>query len=307
MVFSKFTSRFKSSDTGVHAVDVEASDSEHSIIRDGDLAYMLAKGGNGSKPSYQEAVGAPVEKHSPLGYHVGWLTVIFLNVNQMIGTGIFSTPAPILNDTGSVGLALLYWTIGSLMAFAGISVYLELASYLPNRSGSGVVYLEQAYPRPKHFFTIAFAVQSILLSFTSSNAIVLSRYLWRIAGKAPSAWELKGVAIAAYTFAVVCVIAHNKYSLWATNIIGGVKLITLVFISITGLVVLGGNIDHIPDPTANFRNSFRGTTNNGNELVSALVNVQCDSLGHSGLITLHALQYCLLCRRREYYPHAVSM
>ncbi|GKT94725.1 high-affinity methionine permease [Colletotrichum tofieldiae] len=268
MVFSKLSSRFKSNEAGVHAVDIEASDSEHSIIRDGDLAYTLAKGGNGSKPAYQEAVGAPVEKQSPLGYH-------------MIGTGIFSTPASVLNGTGSVGLAFIYWTLGFLMALAGLSVYLELASYFPNRSGSEVVYLEQAYPRPKHFFPIAFAVQSVLLSFSSSNAIVLSRYLWRIAGKTPSPWELKGVAIAAYTFAVICVIAHNKYSLWATNIIGAIKIITLIFISITGLVVLGGNVDHIPDPTANFRNSFEGTTDNGNDLATALVNVIFSYTGYS--------------------------
>lgn len=57
------------------------------------------------------------------------------------------------------------------MAVAGFAVYLELASYFPNRSGSEVVYLEQAYPRPKYFFPIAFAVQSVILSFSSSNAI----------------------------------------------------------------------------------------------------------------------------------------
>jgi hypothetical protein len=57
------------------------------------------------------------------------------------------------------------------MAVAGFFVYLELASYFPNRSGSEVVYLEQAYPRPRHLFPIAFAVQSVLLSFSSSNAI----------------------------------------------------------------------------------------------------------------------------------------
>ncbi|KAJ0298397.1 hypothetical protein Brms1b_013404 [Colletotrichum noveboracense] len=236
MVFSKLSSRFGGQNATIHKrgpVDVEASDSEHSIIRDGDLAYTLAKGGNGSKPAYQEAVGAPVEKHSPLGYHVGWITVIFLNVNQMIGTGIFSTPASVLNGTGSVGLAFIYWTIGFLMALAGLSVYLELASYFPNRR------------------------------------------------KTPSAWELKGVAIAAYTFAVICVVAHNKYSLWATNIIGAIKIITLIFISITGLVVLGGHVGHIPDPNANFRNSFEGTTDNGNDLATALVNIIFSYTGYS--------------------------
>lgn len=77
----------------------------------------------------------------------------------------------ILNATGSVGLALIYWFIGFIMAIAGFCVYLEFASYFPSRSGAEVVYLEQAYPRPKHFFPIAYAVQSVVLSFSSSNAI----------------------------------------------------------------------------------------------------------------------------------------
>lgn len=77
-------------ETAVRA-DPEASDSEPSIIHDGDLAYTRVKGGNGSKPSYQEAVGAPVESSSPLGYHVNWIAIIFLNINMMVGTGVFST------------------------------------------------------------------------------------------------------------------------------------------------------------------------------------------------------------------------
>ncbi|KAF7555563.1 hypothetical protein G7Z17_g2040 [Cylindrodendrum hubeiense] len=248
------------------------SDSEASIIRDGDLAYVRAVGGNGGK-GYQEVVGAPVESKSPLGYNVNWLTVIFLNVNMMIGTGIFSTPGSILGRTGSVGLALVYWVIGFIFAAAGLGVYLEFTSYYPSRSGSEVVWLEQSYPRPRHFFPVAYAVQSVLLSFSSGNAIVLSRYLWRIAGREPSDWEMKGVAIAAYTFAVICVISHNKYSLWATNVIGALKLILLTFISISGFVILGGHVSRVPDPGANFRNGFAGTTTNGNDLSSAMVSI----------------------------------
>ncbi|SCO04325.1 related to high affinity methionine permease [Fusarium fujikuroi] len=255
--------------------------SDPALLRDGNLAFTRVQGGNDAKASYQEAIGAPVETNSPLGYHVGWLTIIFLNVNQMIGTGIFSTPGSILNSTGSIGLALIYWFIGFIMAIAGFCVYLEFASYFPSRSGAEVVYLEQAYPRPRHFFPIAYAVQSVVLSFSSSNAIVLSRYLWRIAGKTPSDWEMKGVAIAAYTLAVICVIAHNKYSLWAVNVLGFLKIITLIFISITGFVVLGGNVSRIPDPNANFRNAFKGTTNNGNDLSTALVNIVFSYTGYA--------------------------
>ncbi|KAH7170004.1 amino acid permease-domain-containing protein [Dactylonectria macrodidyma] len=262
-------------------VDPDISDSEPSVIHDGDLAYTRVKGGNGSKPSYQEAVGAPVESSSPLGYNVGWFTVIFLNINMMIGTGIFSTPASILNRTGSVGLALMYWVIGFFMAAAGLGVYLELASYFPNRSGGEVVYLEQQYPRPKHFFPVAFAVQSVILNFGSSNAIVLSNYIWAMTDKTPSEWQVRGVGIAAYTLAIIFAASHNRYSLIASNVIGAIKVVTLVFISIAGLVVLGGNVKHIPDPKANFRNAFQGETPNGNDLSGALVSIVFSYAGYN--------------------------
>ncbi|KAI1428242.1 high-affinity methionine permease [Xylaria sp. FL1777] len=263
-----------------------SSSSDLEVVHDGELTYTVAKANNGSGVAYQEAVGAPVESNSPLGYHVGWVTVIFLNVNQMIGTGIFSTPGTILGSTGSIGLALIYWVIGILLAVAGFCVYLELASYFPNRSGSEVVYLEQAYPRPRHFFPISFAFYSVVLSFSSSNAIVLSNYLWALAHKTPTDWQSKGVAVAAYTVATICVIAHNKYSLWATNIIGIVKIITLIFISITGFVVLGGHVSRVPDPGANFRNAFEGTTNNGNDLSVALVNIIFAYSGYANAFSL---------------------
>lgn len=40
-----------------------------------------------------------------------------------------------------------------------------------------------------------------------------------------------------------------------SNTIGVVKVVTLVFIALTGLVVLGGHT-RVKDPQANFRNSF---------------------------------------------------
>ena len=72
-------------------VATQNAESQESVIRDGDLEYTKEEGGNDSKPSYQEASGAPVEKESPLGYQIRWFTVIFLNIGQMVGTGVFST------------------------------------------------------------------------------------------------------------------------------------------------------------------------------------------------------------------------
>jgi hypothetical protein len=67
-------------------------DSSHvSNEKHGSLEYVAQQGENGSVPTYQEASGAPVEVRSPLGYRVQWFTIIFLNIGQMVGTGVFST------------------------------------------------------------------------------------------------------------------------------------------------------------------------------------------------------------------------
>ena len=70
-----------------------------------------------------------------------------------------------------MGLTLLYWPLGFLISLSSLTVYLEYAAYFPNRSGAEVVYLEQAYPRPIYFFPVVFAVQTVILSFSSGNAI----------------------------------------------------------------------------------------------------------------------------------------
>jgi amino acid transporter len=138
-------------------------------------------------------------------------------------------------------------------------VYLEYAANFPNRSGSEAVYLEQAYPRPRYLFPISFAVQTVALSFSSGNSIVMADYLFAIGDYEASNWQIKGVAIACYTAAFLLVVFNTNFSYWACNGIGMVKLVTLTFICITGLVVLGGNT-RVQDPKANFRNSFEGET-----------------------------------------------
>jgi hypothetical protein len=74
---------FKESTTPVPP-QYDSSDSD-------SLQYTTEVGGNTSRATYQEASGAPIEVNSPLGYSVGPVTVIFLNLSKMIGTGVFST------------------------------------------------------------------------------------------------------------------------------------------------------------------------------------------------------------------------
>ncbi|XP_014556384.1 hypothetical protein COCVIDRAFT_100056 [Bipolaris victoriae FI3] len=257
---SLFRNRFKiggNPDRSASAVQSVTASGNIQVI-DGDLKYVGEQGGNNAPIAYQEASGAPVETHSPLGYNVGPITIVFLNLSKMIGTGIFSTPASILKGTGSVGLSLIFWTIGFFTSISSLSVYLEYAAYFPSRSGSEVAYLEQAFPRPKWLFPTTFAIQSVILSFSSGNAVVMANYLYKIGDYQAKPWETKGLAVACYTAAVLVVLFHTRASYWISNAIGAIKLITLVFIAITGLVVLGGHT-RVKNPSAGFRDAFDGS------------------------------------------------
>lgn len=53
---------------------------DEGAVSDGSLQYVAEKSGNTNEVSYQEASGAPVESDSPLGYSVGSITIIFLNL-----------------------------------------------------------------------------------------------------------------------------------------------------------------------------------------------------------------------------------
>ncbi|KAF8661612.1 hypothetical protein AX14_007212 [Amanita brunnescens Koide BX004] len=70
--------------------------------------------------------------------------------NLVIGTSIYASPGLNLHSAGSVGVALIFWVLGSL-------VYLEYDTSLP-KSGDGKNYLEFTFHKPQYSVTCIFAV-----------------------------------------------------------------------------------------------------------------------------------------------------
>lgn len=62
---------------------------------------------------------------------IGVFSAALLIFNRVIGTGIFATPSTILELSGSVGLSLFMWVIGTAIALAGTAVYLEWGTAIP--------------------------------------------------------------------------------------------------------------------------------------------------------------------------------
>jgi amino acid transporter len=109
---------------------------------------------------------------------------------------------------------------------------------------------------------------------------VLARYIYRAAGFQATEWQNKGLAIGSYTFLAFLCLISTRWSMRIMNFISAVKLIILLFIVITGFVVLGGHTK-VEDPRANFRNSFEGVSDNGNAIVNALVKINFAYQGYS--------------------------
>ena len=87
---------------------------------------------------------------------------------------------------------------------ASLSVLIEFATYFPHRSGAEVVYLEKSYPRPRYFLPTAFAVQTVMLNFSSSNAIILAKYILAACGISGSPWQMRSLAVGMFTVIVGC-------------------------------------------------------------------------------------------------------
>lgn len=85
----------------------------------------------------------------------------------------------------------------------------------------------------------------------------MARYLFAIGNYTATDWEQKCLAVACYTLAVLFVLFNTRISYMASNAIGAIKVLTLVFISILGLVVLGGHT-RVENPDTNFQNLFKG-------------------------------------------------
>lgn len=77
-------------------------------------------------------------------FRLGYVDVVCLILNRMIGSGIFNTPQKVMSGTQSSGASLLFWFFGVIYAMAGMHVYIEFGLNVPRIVYGGV---EQSVPR----------------------------------------------------------------------------------------------------------------------------------------------------------------
>ncbi|KAH9980758.1 high affinity methionine permease [Russula compacta] len=206
-----------------------------------------------------------------MGRHLGVFSCTLLIIGRVIGTGIFSTPSSILGSVGSVGASLLLWVAGFLLSFFGLFIWLEFGTMFP-RSGGEKVYLEAVYRRPKYLATVIFAANAILLGFTASNCIVFAQNILVTAGHTADRWVVRGIALGVIGFTTVLHGFTPRLGVYVMNILTLFKTIILIFIVVTGWVVLSGKT-RIKNPHLNFHHAFAGSSNSSNDYATAMFKV----------------------------------
>ena len=99
--------------------------------------------------------GPDEEKGSFVGLQrkLGLVSGICLIVGTMIGSGIFASPRYVMENSGSVGLTLIVWSLCGVLAMFGALCYSELGTMIP-LSGAEYVYLLEGFgPLPAFLYS----------------------------------------------------------------------------------------------------------------------------------------------------------
>ncbi|KAJ7429738.1 APC amino acid permease [Mycena galericulata] len=218
---------------------------------------------------------------------LGLASAAFLVFNRVIGTGIFATPSVILHGSGSVGVALLMWVLGALIAIAGTTVYVELGTGLP-RSGGEKNYLEYMYRRPKFMVSCTYGVYTLIAGSSATNGLVFGEYVMHALALPPTAFNVRSTALICLTFSLLMIGVFGRWGVRLLNSLGTFKFGILAGIAALGLLSVAGvpgfavrpEYD-VPHNFASWRALWSGSRSDPNSLVTALYNVIWSFIGYS--------------------------
>jgi APA family basic amino acid/polyamine antiporter len=121
-------------------------------------------------------------------------------VTQVIGVGIFLTPATMMRAVG-LGPALLVWAVVGLLSVAGALCYAELTTRFP-QAGGGYVFLREAFGSRIAFVSGWMSLLVTDPGITAALAIGLAQYLLAAVG-GPASLTAAAAIAAVCAFAVL--------------------------------------------------------------------------------------------------------
>lgn len=247
-----------------------------------DESQPLLSSGNHRASLAEPSCGRDLEgtEHDGLARHMGFASVALLISNRIIGTGIFATPALILQSAGSVGSSLLLWLVGACIAGAGTAVYVEFGTGIP-KSGGEKNYLTFLYPRPAYLVPSAYAAYATLMGWAAGNSIICGEYILHALGVPVNSWNQRLIGAVCLTAATALHGTSLRWGLRVQNGFATFKLVVLATIGLAGLAVLIGALKLDGDALDNFKDPFRGSNTSVNALATGLYKVIWSFIGYA--------------------------
>jgi L-type amino acid transporter 9 len=236
------------------AVSPDVTDSEAELLEDVVKEKGTGESGDEGKGSLRRGINL--------------LDATGMVIGGIIGSGIFITPAIILDLTGSFGVSMLCWVAGMIIAVCGGLCFVELALLHP-RTGGAMVYILEAFSfknRNKwtrllgQLLAFLYSWASIVIIRPTSLSIIslaCTRYLSRpfyLDCEIPKTL-LKCLALAIIILLSVIMIRGVKIMAKISTVITAMKVLTVVFIVIVGIA---GVIQRGDFPES-FHRPFQGT------------------------------------------------
>ncbi|KAH8816983.1 amino acid/polyamine transporter I [Xylogone sp. PMI_703] len=178
-----------------------------------------------------------IPETATFGRNLGWSGAYILIISRVIGSGIFATPGSITSSVGSVGISLVLWVAGAILAACSLAISLEYGCMLP-RSGGDKVYLEFTYQHPRFLASTLVAAQAVLLGFTASNCIIFGRYVLFSLGAEAGEWTQKALAVGLLTAITIVHGVSLKTGIYIQNALGWVKVFIITCMAFAGLYVV---------------------------------------------------------------------
>ena len=169
--------------------------------------------------------------------------LVLIVVGTTIGSGIFTVPGAVLRQSGGdVGVALVVWVVGSVLALLGALTFGELGAMLPDAGGS-YVYVREAFGRLPAFLLGWTLFLAINTGSTATLAVAFANYLGELAPLASPVHKLAAVAMIAAVTAVN--IRGVRHAATVQNWSTGLKVGAIFALALAGFL-LGDGFRH-PD------------------------------------------------------------
>jgi len=128
--------------------------------------------------------------------------LVLIVVGTTIGSGIFTVPGSVLRQSGGdLGVALVVWVVGSVLALLGALTFGELGGMLPDAGGS-YVYVREAFGSLPAFLLGWTLFLAINTGSTATLAVAFANYLGELVPLTPLTHRLARVAMIAIVTAV---------------------------------------------------------------------------------------------------------